>query len=99
MPYIKEEQRKGIKEMTEKIIKELEARVAAGWYSQKDLCGNITYVVFLLIRHFYEDKGWYDKSDALKVCNSASHEFERRFIDPYEDKKIGENGDAKTRKV
>ncbi len=62
--------------------------------NEKELAGVLTYIVFKLIRHYYEDCNWYDKSDALKVCESAMDEFRRRFIHPYEDKKIEENGDA-----
>jgi len=94
MPYINQKQRKGIKELTDEIIKELEARVATGWYSQKDVCGNITFVIFKIIKHFYKDGKWYEKKDAEKACKSALDEFNRRFLYPYEDRKIEENGDV-----
>lgn len=93
MPYIKQKQRKGIKELTDEIIKEIEARVALGWYSQKEVCENLTYIIFKLIKHFYSKGKWYDKKDAEKACLSAIEEFNRRFLYPYEDKKIIENGD------
>lgn len=94
MPYIKKEQRKGINELVNEIIKEIEARRSIGWYTDKDVCGNLTFIVFKLIKHFYKDGKWYDKADAEKVCKRAWHEFERRYLDPYEDEKIKENGDV-----
>jgi len=94
MPYIAQKQRVGMKELVDEVIKEIETRVSSGWYSEKDVCGNITYVIFKLIKHFYAEGRWYDKKDAEKACLSAIDEFNRRFLHPYEDKKIEQNGDV-----
>lgn len=61
---------------------------------EKDLTGVLTYIVFRLIREYYGPGNWYTKMDAEKVCSSALSEFKRRFLFPYEDEKILENGDA-----
>jgi hypothetical protein len=93
MPYIRRVLRKPIDEVLDPLIERLKTLVDAS-LSEKDLAGCITYVIFKLIRYFYENGKWYDKMDAEKVCASAIDEFKRRFLHPYEDKKIKENGDV-----
>jgi len=95
MPYIKKEQREDLDVIVDILITKLTKDLKEGKITEKDLAGNLTYVVFKLIRYFYENGKWYDRMDALKVCDSASDEFRRRFIHPYENKKIKENGDVK----
>jgi len=62
------------------------------------LCkGDLTYLVFVLARTYFEIKGvsYTNMSDAISALNDAGEEIRRRFLAPYEDKKIEENGDAK----
>jgi len=94
MPYIKKDLRPFFEPIVEQYIDQIIAGVDAGKISEKDVSGIITFAVFKLIRRFYQNGGWYDKMDAIKVCESARTEFLRRFVYPYEDKKIEENGDV-----
>ena len=94
MPYIKKELREPIDKYLEPLIKDLTASLSLGELSEKDLAGCLTYITFKLIRRFYAEGRWYYKMDAEKVCASAIDEFKRRFLHPYEDKKIIEEGDV-----
>lgn len=96
MPYIKKELRSPIDEFLEPLIERLKAMISSDVLelSDKELAGCLTYIIFKLIRKFYADGTWYGKMDAEKVCASAIDEFKRRFLHPYEDKKIEENGDV-----
>lgn len=101
MPYIRRELRFPIKPMVDQIIKRLdELQIPLDGVGptfikdEKDLTGVLTYIVFRLIRKYFGTGNWYSKMDAEKVCSSALDEFKRRFLYPYEDQKIEENGDA-----
>lgn len=96
MPYIKKALREPIDEILEPLIERLRAMISSDVLelSDKDLAGCLTYIIFKLIRRFYADGKWYDKMDAEKVCASAIDEFKRRFLHPYEEMKIAENGDV-----
>ena len=93
-PYIRKELRPPIDEILDKLIERLSEMQVTNLQNQKELAGNLTYIVFKLIKHFYKDGKWYDKMDAEKVCNSAWREFARRFLDSYEDEAIQRNGDV-----
>ena len=83
MPYIKAEDR--IK--FEKGLDELNPETA----------GELNYIFTKLILHYIADKGgqkyqlWNDTVGAMECCKM---ELYRRFIAPYEDTKIKENGDV-----
>lgn len=94
MPYIKKEFRGPIEEKLIPLVRRLDRMRNLGMIDEKDLTACLTYIVFRLIRRYYETGKWYDKMDAEKVCASAVDEFKRRFLHPYEDKKILENGDV-----
>jgi len=94
MPYIKPELRPEIEKELAPLMEFLEKKAKSGEYDQKILAAVLTYIIFKFLRKFYEEGKWYDKSDAEKVVNSAIDEFKRRFLHPYEDKKIQENGDV-----
>lgn len=94
MPYIKPNLRPPINEWLDPLISQLKDMIIDGRVNQKDLAACLTYIVFKLIREFYANGKWYDKMDAEKVCASAIDEFKRRFLHPYEDEKIKENGDV-----
>jgi hypothetical protein len=68
---------------------------SGGIKDEKELTGVLTYIVFKLLRRFYANGGWYEQMDAEKVVDSAISEFKRRFLYPYEDMKIRDNGDVK----
>jgi len=90
MPYIKPQLRDDIDPLLYKLI----AHLSMQGITKEELAGCITYIIFKMIREFYEDGKWYEKMDAIKVCDSASDEFRRRFLHPYEDEKIKKNGDV-----
>ena len=101
MPYVNKELKHFIEPFMDQIIEKLDElrKPLDGTGSiiikdDKVMTGVLTYIVFRLIRHYYENGNWYSKMDAEKVCVSAIDEFKRRFLHPYEDKKIEENGDA-----
>jgi hypothetical protein len=56
----------------------------------------VTYAFFKVVRilYGYSKAGWYERGDVAKICRSIEREFERRFMDPYEDEKMKENGDV-----
>ena len=58
--------------------------------------GIITYVIFKILRRVYGYDGarYEERSNAIKVCESALDEFKRRILFPYEDQKIARNGDV-----
>jgi len=94
MPYIKQDLRPYFEPIVEQYIEQIIAGVTLGKISEKDVSGIITFAIFKLIRRFYQNGKWYDKMDAVKVCESAKTEFLRRFVYPYEDDAIERNGDV-----
>jgi len=84
MPYIKQEQR----EQFEKSIQFLGTKI--------EDCGQLNYVFTRLANQYLKNKGTsYSVLNEIKgVFSCASEEFSRRKINPYEDKKIHENGDV-----
>jgi len=93
MPYINKKLREPIDDKLDPLIKRLNGMLT--YMTKEELAGCLTYVIFRLIRTYYEHGKWYDKMDANKVCASAIDEFKRRFLHPYEDRKIIENGDVR----
>ena len=57
--------------------------------------GDLTYIAFVAALTYLRDMGSnHDNiSDTITALERAAHEVERRVLDPYEDKKILENGD------
>lgn len=79
MPYIKEDQRK---------------KLAAGQAPNDP--GELNYALTLLLHQYLKDKGtsYRTFNDILGALHGASLEFYRRWVAPYEDQKIAENGDV-----
>ena len=57
--------------------------------------GELCYDLYLTDLMYIAAKGsnFDNISDAISMLERAAHEVERRVLDPYEDKKIAENGD------
>jgi len=55
----------------------------------------MNYIISRLVNHVYAhpNAGYDIRSDGVKTLECAKHEFERRKLDPYEDKKRRANGD------
>ncbi len=86
MPYIKQEERKQFDPFINLLVKH---------YIKSN--AQLTYVLYAIsVRWFkkhFMNHTWENCSDVLKCIHSAHHEFERKFVDGYEDLKIEKNGD------
>lgn len=78
-PYIKEEER------TELSVSEIQPKNA----------GQLNFVISTIISEYLERKGlrYENINEVMGVIACVSAEFYRRVAQPYEDKKIKENGD------
>ncbi len=58
--------------------------------------GDMNYCITQLVLAYteYHGKSYNTLSDVTGVLNDVKTEFERRVVAPYEDKKIGQNGDV-----
>ena len=62
----------------------------------KNSKGDLTYLVYCLgIEYFRGRESYTNISSAISSLNDAAEEIRRRYLNPYEDKKIEENGDVK----
>ena len=86
MPYIKKTRRSKIIKKTEKLLKYLSEE------------GDFNYAISLLMHGYIEQHGLrYKNLNAIMgVMDSASKEFYRTVVAPYEDKKMSENGAVST---
>lgn len=59
-------------------------------------CGELNYLITLLVINFLEEKGlsYQTCNDIVGALDNAKDEFKRRVQNPYEDRKIRENGDV-----
>jgi hypothetical protein len=57
--------------------------------------GELNFVITTLMYHYLKQNktSYQNISDCIAACNDAGEEFRRRVMNPYEDKKIKENGD------
>lgn len=87
MPYTKKEDR----EKYEPFLKGLRDKMKKVENSK----GDLTYLVYCLGLEYFKGKESYTKiSSAISSLNDAAEEIRRRHLNPYEDKKIQENGDV-----
>jgi hypothetical protein len=58
--------------------------------------GGLQYLIATMIHHFVKEKGlnYQTCNDVMGALTGANMEFYRRFVAPYEDTKIRENGDV-----
>ena len=88
MPYVPEDQRKRFEPETSKLKRKLEL-----------ICrpkGTLTYLVYSLgVSYFKGRESYTSISDSISALNDAAEEIRRRYLNPYEDKKRGINGDVK----
>jgi len=86
MPYISQEERK-------RFDREIDALLAKFKESSPDrVDGQLNYVISRLLVNLYEPR-YFNYNRAMGVLASVTQEFYRRFVAPYEDMKIKENGD------
>ncbi|MCW3994931.1 MAG: hypothetical protein NWE98_02125 [Candidatus Bathyarchaeota archaeon] len=89
MPYVTSVLRDEIREETENLIFKLENNI-----DENDRVAVITYVFFVILKHFYSRKNWFQRSIPNLILKSVETEFNRRFIFPYENQKMKQNGDV-----
>jgi hypothetical protein len=89
MPYIKQEDRPKFDSLIEDVVDELTNH---GYAPFK--VGELNYVFSSIIWKLWSNKESYANGSSLcAVLGDVEAEFRRREFDPYEDKKIKENGD------
>jgi len=93
MPYIEKKRRQGLDYLVDELYHVLQIL-----YVKNDVVvhnpGDINYVLSRLIWRLFNDKPAYVRGLILRgILADVRHEFTRRLIDQYEDKKIEQNGD------
>lgn len=83
MPYIKPEQREF-----------LESLLATDVFPRD--AGELNYTITRILLRYLKQKGesYQNFNEIMGVLNSVTQEFYRRWVAPYEDQKIAENGDV-----
>jgi len=89
MPYIPLEERKAYDPQINILIHRITEKGIS-----RSIEGDVAYVIFKIMKRVYGHGRWGHRTEALKILESVKHEFQRRFIDPYEDEKLRENGDV-----
>ena len=86
MPYIDKKSR-------EKYDKDL-ARLRK-LINEQSSKGDLTYILYSLALEYFKGRESYTKiSESIGSLSDAGEEIRRRKLNPYEDKKIKENGDV-----
>lgn len=80
MPYIKKERRKELEHIVE-LLKDISPN------------GEINYLLFTYCKR-YVTPSYNNYKELIGELHCSISEIERRFLHPYEDKKIQENGDV-----
>jgi hypothetical protein len=91
MPYIRQKDRCLLEERIHAFFSENDL------YQRNFTAGEWNYIVTrMTLIAMKPSTGWdYDSiSSAIRVLNDSAAEMRRRLLDPYEDKKIEENGDV-----
>ena len=85
MPYITN--RKRLDESLTPVLDEMDHGITTG---------ELNYLVTKLVNHYIKRKGksYAHINDVMGVLDCASREFYRRVVAPYEDLKMGMNGDV-----
>ena len=84
MPYILQERRKEINPSLNPLIEKL--------INMGSVSGDVKYVFMrMLIKLYWQNHDAMNIADG--ICSGTQGEYRRRLFDPYEDKKILENGD------
>ena len=87
MPYILPADRQKLKPASDAIAAVVDADTSAG---------DLNYLISLMAKAYIDAKGLrYEHLNAVVgALDSCKAEFQRRVVAPYEDTKIGENGDV-----
>jgi len=97
MPYIPKRLRAKIDSQIDKLLIALKDGAIAEDNCSEVIAKMLTYTFFKIIVDIYANErcGWYLRGDVEKICKSVAREFEKRFIDLYEDKKRKQYGDVR----
>ncbi|MCL5008092.1 MAG: hypothetical protein M1562_02490 [Candidatus Marsarchaeota archaeon] len=87
MPYIKAKDRPEIDRLVEPLIDMLREQ------SVDEVDGKVNYALTRVINGVYKPK-YFNYNRAVGVLECVKLELYRRRVGPYEDEKIGENGDV-----
>jgi len=81
MPYIRQEDR---------------TKLAYGDYKFPENAGELNYVLTLVVHKYMRDKGikYQHYNDVIGALEGCKLELYRRYVSPYEDVKIKDNGDV-----
>lgn len=92
MPYIKQSDRKILGEAIKRIIKLILDPVQFGTRAK---AGVLNYLFTVILKSVLDDDKRYDTANSLiGALECCKLELYRRYIAPYEDEKILENGDV-----
>jgi hypothetical protein len=92
MPYTPQPERKKFEPALSELRKIIKKQISQGKMTK----GDLTYLVYTLGIEFFKEKASYTTiSTAISCLNDAAEELRRSHLNPYEDKKIKENGDVK----
>jgi hypothetical protein len=87
MPYITQDDRTTYDESLDMLTADIEE---AGHVS-----GHVTYILYMIVARWFKLEPSYNTICKIRGCLIGTlAEFDRRIAAPYEDKKIGENGDV-----
>lgn len=87
MPYIKPDQRVPINDLLRPLIAHLKQLPL----DEQD--GALNYSVTKILKELYEPR-YFNYNRAMGVLSSIQAEWYRKYVAPYEDKKIVENGEV-----
>ena len=86
MPYISQEERKELDPLLEPLIEKLKKA------PMERLDGRLNYVIYKMLLRLYSER-YFDYNRAMGVLSCVAHEFYRRKVAAYEDRKIQQTGD------
>lgn len=87
MPYIPAEERRELDPYIETLVTQLKKTPS------EKIDGKLNYVITKMLISLYSPS-YFNYNRALGVLSAVSHEFYRRRVAVYEDKKIEEHGDV-----
>jgi hypothetical protein len=97
MPYITAQQREALEPALSDMAAQLQHARTSGEIPASGLDGALNYIITRLLHEAYGVKAsphYQDFNAAVGVLESVKLELYRRYVAPYEDGKIAENGDV-----
>jgi hypothetical protein len=106
MPYIKEENRTNLDNCINEMVVCLKTNISNNEQNRSisnqeflEICGDINYVFSRILGSIMGEVSYSKIAMITGVLENIKQEFYRRVAEPYEDKKIVENGDIKEYKL